>query len=69
MNLSQETLDLIAKLAQESGKTEEELIEQLVKHLDEERHSQFVPGTGHIRVKCSHPRCFETTPRKADGRD
>ncbi len=60
ITISEDTAMTIIKLAAEDNISAAKLLEQLVKHEDSERHVQFQPGKGHVRVKCRRKNCKET---------
>lgn len=58
--LDTKVYDLLKKLAGESEKTEQKLVEELIKKEDEKRHVKNVPYLGEKRFKCTRKECFET---------
>jgi hypothetical protein len=63
------TAELLDKLAREEDTTPEALIAEMTKKRDSDKHVEWVPGKGHVRVRCNSKKCFETPPRHPNARD
>lgn len=66
VTIDTEVNDLLQKLALERGKTDKELVEELIKKEDEKRHVTVVPFEGEKRFKCTCAECFETQAKPTE---
>lgn len=70
IELPDDVTEVLEKLSTEDGETSLDVVCKMIKRVDEERHSVFVAGKGHMRVKCSRKNCFEEkSSRGLDIRD
>lgn len=67
--LDDATAELLEKLAKEEGKTSQELVIEMTKKRDSDKHVEWVPGKGHVRARCNSKNCFETNPHDPSARD